>query len=98
MKVEGRKPNLFEFYAKTHPILYKDSERREQRQTKNAVFNVCAMPSRLLAYEKIEKCSIMNGFMRSNVNCLTFGDKHSFVMYLLKCVLKQIPGYYFFEK
>ncbi len=56
------------------------------------------MPSCLLAYEKIEKCSIMNGFMRSNVNCLTFGDKHSFVMYLLKCVLKQIPGYYFFEK
>ena len=38
VKGESRKPNLIEFYAKPHPIFYKYSERRKQRQMKTEFF------------------------------------------------------------
>ena len=41
-------------YAEPNPILFKDSERREQRQTENKVLWL-AMPSRILSYSKIVK-------------------------------------------
>ena len=41
-------------YAEPQPILFKDSERREQRQTENKVLWL-AMPSRILSYSKIVK-------------------------------------------
>ena len=41
-KVEGRKPNLFEFYTETHPILCKDSQRSIlDRRTKEQNFHAC---------------------------------------------------------
>jgi len=50
VKVEGRKPNLFEFYAKTYPIFYKDSERRVQRQTKTEFSGLLLPPVFLLHF------------------------------------------------
>ena len=49
------KTQFFDFdYAEPHPILSKNSERRVQRQMKNAVFDL-TMPSRILFYSKIVK-------------------------------------------
>ena len=38
--------------AEAHPVFWKDSERREQRQMKTK-FSICAMPRRILSYQKI---------------------------------------------
>ena len=52
---DKRKTQFLTFgYAEPPPVLFKDSERRELRQTKNAVFNFLAMPGHLLSYSKIE--------------------------------------------
>ena len=37
-KVEGRKPNLFEFYAETPPIFYKDTQKARAEVNENEFF------------------------------------------------------------
>ena len=55
-KGKGRKPNLFEFYAKPHPILSKF--KRKRAETRNGfVF------SALSAYKKLVLCSKANLFI-----------------------------------
>ena len=59
VKVEGRKPNLFEFYAEPHPIFYKDSERLIfDRRTKEQNFMSINFKSVLLSNYSLPKCDL----------------------------------------
>ena len=102
VKGEGRKPNLFEFYAKPHPIFYKYSERLIlDRRTEEQNFSRLSILKSVLVFfcQNIMK-HVSDIFIPSrslySINLSKKGPKHEMDSYFLPFPL--IRNWYYAQK